>query len=154
MLVQRDWLARAHAWYVNIASFRSSCGKVARSLLTYLLTGRLTSLTLPYSSLPSYLTPFLPTLLYSLLLYYWDKIYLTSLPSFFRQKNSKIIPNCVLTKFRSSLIENVLIKFQLMYLPNSNWLSLKIFWDKSKLFRSRIPSSLLTHSILLPLESN
>ena len=123
-MVQRDWL---EDWSRGITSFCSWYRKAARLLLTYLLTGRLTSLTLPYSPLPSYLTPFLPTLLYSFLLCYWDNSYLNSLATFFGQKYPVTNPNCVLAKFRSHLIENILRHFQIMSLPTSNCISSKIF---------------------------
>ena len=59
---------------------------------------------------------FISLLILSILLSFWSE-----------RKYSKTIPNFALAKFQLPLIENILRHFQIMSLPNSNCISLKIF---------------------------
>ena len=150
--LERGSTRLARDWYVDIASFCRWHRKAARPLLTYLLTGRFTSLTLPYSPLPSYLTPFLLTLLYCLLPFYWDKNNLSFLASFLGRKYSKTIPNCVLAKIQSHLFEKMLRQIQIASQPNSNRISSRTFYDNFKLCLCQISLFSLIYSILMPSE--
>ena len=94
-----------------VTSFCSWYRKAVRSLFTYSLTERLTSLTLPYSLT---LLSSCFTLLYSSLHFYWDKINLNSLPSSFGQKYSKKFSNNVFAKFQLPRIEKILTQFQIV----------------------------------------
>ena len=94
-----------------VNSFCSWYRKAARSLFTYSLTGRLTSLTLPYSLT---LLSSCFTLLYSSLPFYWNKINVISLPSSFGRKYSKTFSKNVFAKVQLLRIKNILRQFQIM----------------------------------------
>ena len=99
------------AWNGSMLLFWSRSGKETRSLFAFPLNGRdsllLFWLALLYS--PSYL----------------DKNILS--PSLILQKYSETISICVLAKFQSHFIENILWQFHYMSQPKSNRISSKIF---------------------------
>ena len=125
-------------WYV----------KAAWSILTYSLTGRQPYffpfyLTLLSSFILLYSLPFLPYFLFLLawlkliwiffplsspiLLYDNFKLCLSQIPIASHRKYCKTISNCVVTKFKSHLIEKFLRYFQIVSFSNSNRISSKIF---------------------------
>ena len=67
------------------------------------------------------------------------KVCLSQTPIASQRKISKTIPNCVLAKFQSHLIKNILRQVQIVSETNSIRISSKIFSDNSKLCLSQIP---------------